>query len=68
MSASQTDPEHFALEFMRCAYVSLNNMVKMMPVLSRHPLLPIMRGQLRSAIEALDPEGGAMFCNREDRQ
>lgn len=60
----QPEPaEHAALEPAQCAYVNLNNMVKMMPMLGRHPLLPMVKAQLRAAIEHL---GGKEFCDMED--
>lgn len=52
-----------ALESARCAYVNLNNMVKMMPAMLRHPLLAVVKLQLREAIEKL---GDSTFCDRED--
>lgn len=54
---------HQGLELVRCAYVNLGNMERMMPALNFHPLLPLFRHQLRAAIEALDPEGAASFLD-----
>jgi hypothetical protein len=53
-----------ALEAARCAYVNLNNMVRMMPALSRHPLLPVVKEQMRTAIAEL---GDKTFCAWEDQ-
>lgn len=64
--ASSSEPakaESPGLESVRCAYINLNNMVKMMPVLGRHPLLPMVKMQLRTTIEAL---GDKEFCDMED--
>ena len=55
----------YALEQARCAYVNLNNMVKMMPILKEHPLLPMVKRQLQDCIESL---GGGAFCEVEDEQ
>jgi len=55
------------LELARCAYINLKNMERMMPTLSLHPLLPMVRAQVRGSIEALDPETGREFCDREDK-
>lgn len=46
-----------ALEMVECARINLVNMVKMMPALAHHPLLPLVTMQLDDAVEAL--EGGA---------
>ena len=49
------------LELVRCAWVNLDNIERMMPAFRLHPLLPLFRHQLKAAIEALDPEGAADF-------
>jgi hypothetical protein len=46
-----------ALESARCAYINLNNMVKLMPALRSHPLLPMVKMQLGDAIKALGDTG-----------
>lgn len=53
-----------ALEQARCAYANLHNMVRMMPLLSGHPLLGVVKIQLRGVIETL---GDTRFCDIEDR-
>ncbi len=45
-----------ALEMARCVKANLENMVKMMPVLASHPLLPIVNIQIDKCIAALDDE------------
>jgi hypothetical protein len=52
-----------ALEAARCAYANLHNMVRMTPMLERHPLLGMVKLQLRTAIEKL---GDTTFCEMED--
>lgn len=54
-----------ALEQARCAYANLNNMVEMMPLLAAHPLLGVVKMQLRGVIETL---GDLNFCNIEDNK
>jgi len=57
------DIEH-ALEEARCALINLNNMVKMMPTLKVHPLLPIVKVQIKGVIESLD--GGPLEISNEE--
>lgn len=45
-----------AIEMARCAQINLENMVQVMPVLARHPLLPIVRMQIADVVKALDAE------------
>lgn len=45
-----------ALNLAECAKVNLENMVKMMPVLATHPLLPVVRLQIDEVIKALEDE------------
>lgn len=45
-----------ALEMARCVEINIDNMVRMMPALAAHPLLPIVKKQLRECIEALETE------------
>lgn len=45
-----------ALEMARCTEVNLENTVKMMPLMSHHPLLPIVKLQIRQTIEELEGE------------
>ena len=45
-----------ALEAARNAEINLNNMVKMMPVLSQHPLLPLVKEQIQTCIKELEEE------------
>lgn len=54
-----------ALEMARCTYINLNNMVKMMPIMKTHPLLPMVKRQLQECIKEL---GGGDFCQIEDSQ
>ena len=61
---SENDLTSYALEQARCAYVNLNNMIKMMPVLKGHPLLPIVKAQLQDCIKSL---GDEEFCKFEDQ-
>jgi hypothetical protein len=44
----------YALEQAQCAEANLENMVAMMPVLARHPLLPILRLQIKDTVETLE--------------
>lgn len=52
-----------ALESARCAYSNLNNMVRMMPMLRSHPLLPMVKMQLADAINRL---GDTEFVTYEE--
>lgn len=52
-----------ALEMARCTYANLNNMVRIMPILKAHPLLPLVKRQLRECIGQL---GDDTFCDIED--
>lgn len=61
--AAAPQADHEALEPAQCAYVNLGNMVRMMPALRSHPLLGVVKLQLRAAIEHL---GGKDFCDLED--
>jgi len=43
-----------ATEMARCAKINIENMVKMMPILATHPLLPIVRIQIDECVEELE--------------
>jgi hypothetical protein len=43
-----------ALEMAHCVEINLENMVTIMPTLKIHPLLPIVKLQIRECIEALE--------------
>ena len=58
--------EATALEQARCAYVNLNNLVKMVYLIENHPMVFMVRLQIRGTIEALDGEAGKWFCDQED--
>ncbi len=45
-----------ALELAECAKINLQNMVKMMPVLKAHPLLPLVEEQIQRCIDELEKE------------
>ncbi len=45
-----------ALELAECAKINLQNMVKMMPVLRQHPLLPMVESQLQGCIDELEKD------------
>ena len=45
-----------ALEMAHSARINLDNMVKMMPVLGQHPLLPLVEAQLDECIKELSEE------------
>jgi hypothetical protein len=45
-----------ALESAECAKINLENMVKMMPTLALHPLLPVVRIQIDECVKALEAE------------
>jgi hypothetical protein len=45
-----------ALELAECAKINLQNMVKMMPVLRQHPLLPMVEAQLQECIDELEKD------------
>lgn len=45
-----------ALEMARCAEINLENMVKIMPVLASHPLLPMVKMQIGECIKELEKE------------
>lgn len=45
-----------ALEMARCVDINIDNMIRMMPVLAAHPLLPVVKFQIRECIEALETE------------
>ena len=53
-----------ALEQARCAYANLHNLVRMLPLIAGHPLLGVVKIQLRGVIETL---GDTRFCDIEDR-
>ena len=42
------------IELAECVKINLANMVKMMPALKSHPLLPVGEEQIKSLIEALE--------------
>lgn len=42
------------LEMAHCVEINIENMVRVMPILERHPLLPIVRFQIKECIEALE--------------
>lgn len=46
-----------ALEMAECVKINLENMVKMMPALKMHPLLPLVQDQLAECIKLLDEDG-----------
>jgi len=43
-----------ALEKARCAEINLQNMVKLMPAMGSHPLLPMVEWQIKDCIEELE--------------
>lgn len=43
-----------AYEAIASAKINLDNMVKMMPALAAHPLLPLVKEQVQAAMDALD--------------
>ena len=45
-----------ALEYARCADINLDNLAKMMPGLTQHPFLQIVKEQIASCIKELDDE------------
>ena len=47
-----------ALEAARNAGINLENMVKMMPALATHPLLPLVRAQIAECIKLLEEVAG----------
>lgn len=55
-----------ALEQARCAYINLHNLVKMAPLIKGHPMVLLVRIQIRATIEALASEDGKRFCDHED--
>jgi hypothetical protein len=42
------------LELARCTEINIENLVKMMPVLSQHPLLPLVKHQIKECIRELE--------------
>ncbi len=42
------------LEMARCVEINLENMVKMMPTLKLHPLLEIVKTQIKDCIKELE--------------
>ena len=43
-----------ALEMARCAEINIENVEKMMPILKAHPLLPIVKLQIKEVIKNLE--------------
>ena len=44
------------LELARCVEINIGNMVDMMPILQTHPLLGIVKLQIKGCIEELEKE------------
>jgi len=45
-----------ALELARCVEINIGNMIDMMPMLQTHPLLGIVKLQIKDCIEELEKE------------
>ncbi len=45
-----------ALEMARCTQINIDNMEKMMPALRAHPLLDIVKAQIKDCIVELEGE------------
>jgi len=42
------------LEMARCVEINIDNMVKMMPILAKHPLLEVVKVQIKDCIKELE--------------
>ena len=45
-----------AWELVKSAEINLENMVKLMPALGQHPLLPLVKAQLAEALKAIEDD------------
>jgi len=55
-----------AIEEARCAYVNINNLMRILPLPGLKPLFTLTKGQVRNVIVALDGKKGATFCDLMD--
>lgn len=44
------------LEMARCVEINIENMVKVMPILISHPLLGVIKSQIKDCIKELEEE------------